>query len=1325
MSIFKVQKELIELSSLELHPSRSYVSSSATIGETSWGQAHGLTGSGGVTGSLGVIARPSKCFKDFPATLGMPELDTDTEAGTGFTVTTEPFWEIEDYVGGSPYDFAEMIKRSYTGGVLPAGANIFNKMAAYAGYPASIRSPSDPIGSDGERASDQGVVNSRKEQQRNKVKKEITLFRPPYRDQNLGQGKPSLEGSSASENKYIGTRGTTVMSPSGSNRLVKDYIRKVLMPTNAQRYTVSQYAYTNYHTLNFFTGSGLPASACLIYNNSTGAIPPLSAPHGTLWPKAATIPVPRGGWNPTKLLTMYENPLDSNEPASLQAGRGPYTPTASFTFEFYINPRYTNGSTEQSSGEFIHPFRAGTILHMPTIFAVSLVSGSSTGPDGKVDGYRIMLQLSHSAEISPHEIVLTSSANTVNNSIGKHDLIFLSDDNALKRNHWHYIGIRWGTNAINDGTGSFIIDGEEKGTFCIPSASIAQPLPVAFTNASTGVPSDRSGFPDLPDIATRLVRRTNIPAALDPDSNGSVSGADAFQVPDPDILVVGNFYEGPGTGSLCSSVHKLYNFFNVENRLSEGVVPVRHRNWTSTSWHAAMKEGVRPTLDPPRSGPGTSAAFKTAADITVDATGREVPPSGNWPASGYRFRNPLNAEIHEIKIYDKYRNLEEIITGSMFGPNIQLELSESFNKYEDPEVTDTSAVPSAKIIGKKCVGKAVPEDNHLLFYLPILFVKESPPRTFLLNCVESFKKDVDSTAESEGNWTPAASTTRGRSGDDEYLFPESPGTSAAPETSGSVLSNNSGTMLGRPFNAGLSLNVDASIINLENFCREFVAGSPFIPRSPEGSHVINAGDGVTYDFCVNSGYGYNRGNYPRVMFMTASSAGLYDASFSRWGMNIGRVNSMRAEHQYLQDEGIIAAAAIRDYYKPGATSHTTPSYIDGKFLTNVSGALDHFYGTGSMVKRDLATIPNDNGRFKPNFAWLLSSSLLDVLTDVEFTNDSWTSRDPEWYSPMNVFVDDTGKLDLSLIGLQNLFDAKPQMEDSLSRGANLPSLGGFERTANGIDLGTTILTGTCNWSYGLSDNSLATSRASDPHTRPSDHSDGYRDWVSPDNPDGIAIDFELNEKVKYLGALGERIEDLNNCVIEPSFDFWVYQTTGDPSSNEVVIMNISNLYYGQKVAESSFVIKDPFITGSRGKVQITLRDDGAGGLYRADCATKQATWANVGNIFYSEGLGIIKSPQLANFGKDYFETSFAGEQKLHVMTVNAFAPSNAVNSSSNPAYKILSATNNANDTAPEFTYVTSINFHDDNLNVIMRANLAQPILKRWVEEYLFKVKMDF
>ena len=192
MSIFKVQKELIELSSLELHPSRSFVSASAILGQSVWGEAYGVEENGGVTGSMGLVDRPSKCFKDFPAVLGMPELEIDTEAGTSFTVTTEPFWEIEDYVGGSPYDFANMIKRGYTDSVIPAGANIFNKMAAYVGYPASIRgytyewdadtsgsvkSDAEWIGSDGERASDQGVVNGRKVVPKNSKKREINLFR--------------------------------------------------------------------------------------------------------------------------------------------------------------------------------------------------------------------------------------------------------------------------------------------------------------------------------------------------------------------------------------------------------------------------------------------------------------------------------------------------------------------------------------------------------------------------------------------------------------------------------------------------------------------------------------------------------------------------------------------------------------------------------------------------------------------------------------------------------------------------------------------------------------------------------------------------------------------------------------------------------------------------------------------------------------------------------------------------------------------------------------------------------------------------------------------
>ena len=162
-----------------------------------------------------------------------------------------------------------------------------------------------------------------------------------------------------------------------------------------------------------------------------------------------------------------------------------------------------------------------------------------------------------------------------------------------------------------------------------------------------------------------------------------------------------------------------------------------------------------------------------------------------------------------------------------------------------------------------------------------------------------------------------------------------------------------------------------------------------------------------------------------------------------------------------------------------------------------------------------------------------------------------------------------------------------------------------------------------------------------------------------------------------------------------------------------------------QIEPASFSIEDKFITGSAGRVSIKLKDDRYGGLYRADARTPHAKWNNVGNIFYNEGIVIVKSPHLAHFGKDFFRTEFMGEQNVHVSSLGVLAPEGMINSSSNPTYTPLSASLNANDTEPFFTYVTSINLHDENLNIVARANLAQPILKRFVEGYLFRLKMDY
>jgi hypothetical protein len=66
-----------------------------------------------------------------------------------------------------------------------------------------------------------------------------------------------------------------------------------------------------------------------------------------------------------------------------------------------------------------------------------------------------------------------------------------------------------------------------------------------------------------------------------------------------------------------------------------------------------------------------------------------------------------------------------------------------------------------------------------------------------------------------------------------------------------------------------------------------------------------------------------------------------------------------------------------------------------------------------------------------------------------------------------------------------------------------------------------------------------------------------------------------------------------------------------------------------------------------------------------------------------------------------------------------------LNSSSNPSYQQLSASLQANDEDRNFIYISGINFHDNNFNVIMKSTFAQPIQKRYGDRYLIKNRVDF
>ena len=330
--------------------------------------------------------------------------------------------------------------------------------------------------------------------------------------------------------------------------------------------------------------------------------------------------------------------------------------------------------------------------------------------------------------------------------------------------------------------------------------------------------------------------------------------------------------------------------------------------------------------------------------------------------------------------------------------------------------------------------------------------------------------------------------------------------------------------------------------------------------------------------------------------------------------------------------------------------HLTASTLDYTVLDITANG--YVFASGSTRKRNLTVLPNDNGRFTPNYQILQSGSVKTAMSQFK-----------------NVY----GGYDLSTISLNDMVPSS-----SMFKGLVAP-------TPKSI--------------VSAVDNTLGP--------------EGFQDDTSSDT---ILAEMSTGtpEAINVTGFSGK-----------PGPVLTIYQRTRDASSNEIAIFDISNLFYGNRILPGSFYITDPNLTGSGGKVKMTLRDNGRGGLYRADSKTPHAKWSNLGTILYNEGLAVIKSPHISYFGQDQFETTFKGEQNVHIMTVNVPATTGLFNSSSNPNYKILSASANPADDETGFVYITGLNLHDDNLNVIMRGNLAQPVKKRSSDEILLRFKTDF
>ena len=174
------------------------------------------------------------------------------------------------------------------------------------------------------------------------------------------------------------------------------------------------------------------------------------------------------------------------------------------------------------------------------------------------------------------------------------------------------------------------------------------------------------------------------------------------------------------------------------------------------------------------------------------------------------------------------------------------------------------------------------------------------------------------------------------------------------------------------------------------------------------------------------------------------------------------------------------------------------------------------------------------------------------------------------------------------------------------------------------------------------------------------------------------------------------------------------------------IIDISSKMYNNKIKKSSIEIKDNTLLGTNNNISITLKDNESGILYRSDCLSKVADWNYVGHAFYKEGIITINRPELNCFGEKSFKINYNSEFKLYVHEINIPVHKGKHTVSYNSTYdKTLRKDKSSFNADKSFVYITDVNLHDENLNIIGKAKFAHAIPKKLDENLLVRLKMDY
>jgi hypothetical protein len=231
----------------------------------------------------------------------------------------------------------------------------------------------------------------------------------------------------------------------------------------------------------------------------------------------------------------------------------------------------------------------------------------------------------------------------------------------------------------------------------------------------------------------------------------------------------------------------------------------------------------------------------------------------------------------------------------------------------------------------------------------------------------------------------------------------------------------------------------------------------------------------------------------------------------------------------------------------------------------------------------------------------------------------------------------------------------------------------------------------------------------------------------------IAIQDEFNSKymlsdevyadVKKIFSPGNPTVSTSEILARADFftTWFNYATKFDTANNTFIMITIPQIFYGERIKPGSVIIRGkPYDD----EYTIKLVDDISGAFYRSD-SSNPAKRYQVGKIDYSKGLIVISNPTLYNIFDYEFYIEFRGENQVFVKEYNLPVQRGLFTSSSNPNYQSLRPSDYVHEEDSSFVYITRVNLHDSNLNVIAKATLAQPIIKQPNDKYLIRLRLDF